>query len=459
MPDVPSDRHLPRRTVLQGLLAGLVFAPGRAPFLTEPSWIWSGAVTPTSATVIAGFLEPPPAQPLLLVDTARGLGNAQRVEGTATAAPSRRRDGRVIMEYRLEGLSPSTEYFTGFRPDSGTRARFRTFASGPFSFTAAFASCAGGTRVVPLSHVSNSGVFAAIAALDPHLFIHMGDFHYYNINGAPRSPAVVARFRRALDRVMAQEYQALLYRNTPLAYVWDDHDYGPDDADSRSGTRDSARAFYAVDVPHYRLPLSPAADGPIAQTFDIGRVRFVMTDVRSERLPTAGEMLGPRQKAWLLAELDRAAADRVPLVVWVNPVPWITADGDGDGWGRYASERREIGDRIAALGLGSRLLMLSGDAHMLAFDDGRNNRHGGFIVAQAAPLDRFLRHKGGPYSHEPPRQKNGQFGTLTVDDTGTTLTATLQGHRYLGNRRGSAPVPETRLQVQCSGGTCRLVTT
>lgn len=447
-----------RRTMLRSLLAGLVFAPARVPFVTEPSWIWSGAVTPTSATVIAGFLEPPSTLPMLLVDTARGLASALRVEGKATAAPSRRREGRVVMEYRLEGLRPGTEYFTGFRADSGTRARFRTFATGPFSFTAAFASCAGGTRVVPMSHVSNSGVFAAIAELDPHLFIHMGDFHYYNINGAPRSPAVIARFRRALDRVMSQEYQALLYRSTPLVYTWDDHDYGPDDADSRSATRDSARAFYAVDVPHYRLPLSPAANGPIAQTFDVGRVRFLMTDVRSERLPPAAVMLGAAQKAWLLAELDRAAADQVPLVVWVNPVPWITADGDADGWGRYAAERREIGERITARGLGSRLLMLSGDAHMLAFDDGRNNKHGGFIVAQAAPLDRFLRHKGGPYSHEPPRQHNGQFGTLSVEDTGTTLTATLQGHRYNGNGRGSTPVPEARLQVRCDGGTCRLVT-
>ena len=448
---------LPRRTVLRRLLAGLVFAPARGPFVTEPSWIWSGAVTPTSATVIAGFLEPPATQPLLLVDTARELGTARRVEGTATAAPSRSRDGRVVMEYRLEGLQPGTEYFTGFRAESGTRARFRTFADGPFSFTAAFSSCAGGTRVVPMSHVSNSGVFAAIAALDPHLFIHMGDLHYYNINGAPRSPAVIQRFRRGLDRVMAQEYQALLYRSTPLAYMWDDHDFGPDEADSRSGTRDSARAYYAVDVPHYRLPLAPTANGPIAQTFDVGRVRFVMTDARSERLPSAAVMLGGAQKAWLLAELGRAATEKVPLVVWVNPVPWITADGDADGWGRYAAERREIGDRITALGLGPRLLMLSGDAHMLAFDDGRNNAHGGFIVAQAAPLDRFLRHKGGPYSHQPPRQSNGQFGTLTVEDTGTTLTATLQGHRYNGNRRGSTPVPEARLRVRCEGGTCRLV--
>ncbi len=186
-------------------------------------------------------------------------------------------------------------------------------------------------------------------------------------------------------------------------------------------------------MPHYPLPLAPQADGPIAQTFDVGRVRFVMTDARSERLPPERTLLGSRQKDWLLQQLERAAADQVPLLVWVNPVPWITPDGDADGWGRFAAERQEIGDRITALGLGSRLLMLSGDAHMLAFDDGRNNPHGGFVVAQAAPLDRFVRSKGGPYSHEPPRQRNGQFATLQVEDTGSTLTATLQGYRYLGD--------------------------
>ncbi len=455
---MPSARVVPRRTMLRSLAAGLVFTGGgQSPFV-EPAWMWSGAVTATSATVIAAFTERLGATPPLLVSTNRDLSGARQVPGRLTPAPSRSRAGRAVVEYRLEALEPGTEYFAGIEPASGTRVRLRTFGRGPFSFTVAFASCAGGTRPVPMSHVSNSGVFDAIGEFDPHLFIHMGDLHYYNINGAARYPDVLLeRFRRGLDRVLSQEHQALFYRRTPIAYVWDDHDYGPDDADARSSTRDAARRYYGVDVPHYPLPLAPLNDGPIAQVFEVGRVRFLMTDMRSERLPPAGEMLGARQKAWLLAELERAAADRVPLVAWVNPVPWITADGDGDGWGRYAAERREIGERITALGLGRRLVMLSGDAHMLAFDDGRHNVNGGFVVAQAAPLDRFVRRKGGPYSHEPPQQKNGQFATLQVDDTGTRLTATLQGYRYVGNGK-AIPVRETRLRLECAGDRCALTT-
>jgi len=147
----------------------------------------------------------------------------------------------------------------------------------------------------------------------------------------------------------------------------------------------------------------------------------------------------------------------VTLLAWINSVPWITTDSDAEGWGPFANERRLIGERIATLGLGPRMIMLSGDAHMLAFDDGRNNRHGGFVVAQAAPLDRFVRRRGGPYSHEPADQRNGQFGVLRVTDDGTTLTARIEGHRYDGQGRATQ-VPGVALTVRCTGTTCSVVT-
>ena len=424
----------------------------------EPVWLLTGGVTETSAVVHAAFIEGATPLPPLMVSPRRDLSGAAVIPGTATAAPSASYPRRTIGRYRLDGLDPATEYFAGFRAGSGTLARFRTFGRGAFSFVAAFASCAGGTNVVPMSHVSNSGVFAALAALDPDVFVHMGDLHYYNITGPARPVERLAGlFRRALDRVLSQERQALFYRRTPLVYMWDDHDYGDDNADGTSPSRDAARLYYASDVPSYPTPLSANADGPIAQRFDLGRVRVLVADTRSERLQTPRTMLGARQLDWLLAEFDAAARESVPLIVWVNTVPWITRDGDSEGWGQFADERRQIGDRIRSLGLGPRIVMLSGDAHMLAFDDGRHNPHGGFVVAQAAPLDRFVRRKGGPYSHDPGNQRNGQFGVLRVTDDGETLTARIEGHRYDSGARSSL-VPGIALTVRCTGTTCQLVT-
>ena len=145
-------------------------------------------------------------------------------------------------------------------------------------------------------------------------------------------------------------------------------------------------------------------------------------------------MLGAAQKEWLKAEL-LAAKGRYPLIVWVNPDPWIDAAGPGkDTWGGYDTERREIADFIAENGIDG-LLMLSGDAHMLAIDDGTNSDYStsgsaAFPVFHAAPLDKHGHVKGGPYS-EGTYPGSGQFGLVTVNDTGgAEIEVILSGRNW-----------------------------
>ena len=192
------------------------------------------------------------------------------------------------------------------------------------------------------------------------------------------------------------------------------------------------------------------SEATIHQAFSVGRVRFLITDTRSARSPRtvpAAErtMLGRDQLAWLLAELQKASD--APLVIWINTVPWITKRNEAtiEGWAPYAVERRIIADAIKRHGLTRRLLMLSGDAHMLAIDDGTNSEYAtgaasgdrGFVVAHAGPMDRYPRIKGGRYSHGQIAQ-NGQFGVLDVVDDGRSVQVTIQGHRGGGARLGHA---------------------
>jgi hypothetical protein len=72
--------------------------------------------------------------------------------------------------------------------------------------------------------------------------------------------------------------------------------------------------------------------------------------------------------------------------------------------------------------------MVSGDAHMLAFDDGSHTDYSGsgragFPLLQAAALDRKPSVKGGPYSG-PVLPGAGQFGLVHVEpgDDGVRLT-------------------------------------
>ena len=379
-------------------------------------WVWTGGLQSDAITIVAK-----------LTDAGTDADISAEVTLSPESGPeivvdSLVPDERGVVRATVEGLRPATSYrFTvdvDGEPDAtrGTGS-FRTPGVGAESFRVALSSCA---RVG-----SNARVFDTIAAAEPILYIQMGDLHYANIGR--NSPAA---FRAAYDRLLMEPGQAALYRQVPIAYVWDDHDYGPNDADSTSPSRPAARQVYREVVPHAGVE---PGDAPINQAFTIGRVRFVMTDNRSER--TGDSMLGESQLAWLLDELTTSSRTHA-LVVWVNPVPWIAEPRvGGDNWSGFPDERRLIADTIAAAEIDN-LIMVSGDAHMVALDDGSNSdysREGGarFPVFHAAPLDRPGSIKGGPYS-DGAFDGPGQFGLLDIADDGDTISVTTTGTNWEG---------------------------
>jgi len=401
-------------------------------------WLWSGAITSGSARIRARVTIDGPVR--LILTQANGSAAAPRI-----VAPTGPQSTDGVHTFDADGLQPDTAYRYTIETAAGRDERtggFRTFADGPFSFAFAFGSCA--------STGSSNAVFDVIRRRHPHFFLHLGDFHYANI--AVDDPW---RFRDASNRVLRSPSQSTLYRETPIVYIFDDHDFGLDDSDGTSVTKGAAQRVYRERVPHYPLPLSavpagvPGADpiGPIAQAFTVGRARIIVTDTRSDRTPRYASdarnrtMLGPPQRQWLVDELTRAADEKAPVVFWANTVPWITKENAarGHGWEPYAHERAEIAGTISKLGLTSRLIMLSGDAHMAAIDDGTNSNYvegsapstRGFVVMQAAPFSRFPRSKGGPYSHGR-STRNHQFGWVEVKDTGDAITVDLTARNQAG---------------------------
>jgi alkaline phosphatase D len=426
--------------VLTALLAaGALPAAQQAP---QVRWAWVGGVTARSA-VIKARVSPRSGRVTLVLVVAEGA-----------QAPPERHDGSPdpsgIVRFELDGLSPARRY--DYRVEevgsAAVTGSFRTFGEGPWSFRIAFSACA--------DTGSASAVFDAIRHARPDLFLHTGDIHYEDITRNEPD-----RFRAAFDAVMRSPAQSRLYRSVPIAYTWDDHDFGGNGSDASSAAGPAALAVYRQFVPHYPLE----ADGRTGthQAFTIGRVRVIMTDSRSQRTPgrvtpQRRSMLGPAQLTWLKDQLSRAVD--APLVIWVNTVPWIASPSSGsDNWGSYAREREEIANHIDALGLTGRLLMLSGDAHMVAIDDGTHSNYAtgtgrgrrGFVVMHAAPLDRKTSEKGGPYSHGISRQR-GQFGLVEVTDDGRKLSVELSGRA-----RSGARLPAMRLALSCDGPACRIV--
>ena len=388
-------------------------------------YMWSGGVTQTSARVSARLSADQLKVRILLADNAEFKTPKYSDETTTDWI----KNGRSVLA-KFDALKADTKYYYAVEIDGTTETArhgtFRTFPDKAASFKFVFGSCA--------STGSESVVFDTIREHQPSVFMHLGDFHYENISKDDPD-----EFREAFGRVLSSSTQSQLYRNVPIDYIWDDHDWGPNDSDRTNPARRSAHRVYRETVPHYDLD---GDEAPLYHTFTIGRARFIVLDTRSARDPRRAvrpSMLGAKQKQWLLEQLADASKDSA-LVFLVQSVPWIAATGKtADGWAPYCDERREIAKQIDSLDLTQRLVMLSGDAHMLALDDGRHSNYAtdgcgfspiakGFPVFQAASFDRRGSIKGGPYAPGFPRPGRGHFGLVTVtDEGGDTIRVQLSG--------------------------------
>lgn len=326
-------------------------------------------------------------------------------------------DGLGNAQVTLPALTANTlYYYRAFRGAAyiGTATQFRTLpTSGGFTF--AFASCR--------SHIANEPSPNPTALSDmrtrgAQMFLQTGDIHYRDIS-ANDPPS----FRTGFDELYTRSNFAALLQTVPTAYIWSDHDYGGDASYSGTASKPAAQQVYRERVPS---PTLPSVTGGIYHTFVVGRVRIIMLDTRSYRSQwtatdnSSKTMLGTEQKTWLQNLL---ATVTEPITFVVSDVGWIGGGGEDDHWGAYNTERTEIAPWIS--GAATEVVMLCGDAHMLAIDNG-TNAAGGCHVWHAAALNRFTSTKGGPYSGGT-LPGNNQYGYVTVTDSGVSISVTYQG--------------------------------
>ena len=317
--------------------------------------------------------------------------------------------------YQLE-VNDSLDYFAGY---SG---KFRTPPEGAFSYKIAFGACARSS--------SSSEIFTQIESEEPLLYLNIGDLHYGNIDDD-----CIEEFAEAYYRVFTAPNRNALYRSTAFAYMWDDHDYGDNNSGIDADCRPVSLDMYKKFIPHYKLAFSEDI-APISQSFVIGRLRFLLTDLRSHKIEPEylgcertrrGSNFGTEQHLeWFRAELLEAKRAG-QMVVWISGIPFINGEegpnyicDEDDDWGGFPEERAGIATFVEEHNIPA--CILSGDAHMVAIDDGSNSDYGategnGMPVFQAAPLDRYGSYKGGPYSHGY-NAESGQYGIMEVKDNG-----------------------------------------
>jgi phosphodiesterase/alkaline phosphatase D-like protein len=394
---------------------------------------WCGGLTDSSVVIRASVLRSVTRARVIVAEDENLSTNVTVHDGVSLWSDPKRSYRHQIGTFVPTGLQPATSYFFRLELDGDiTKAlpgRFRTahpFGQ-PFGFRFALGGCAkpklfGGTR---------PEAYRAIAAMSDLLFFfHLGDFHYRNIDDESLEPRL-----EAYDDTLRREGIGDLIRQLPLAYCWDDHDFLGNNSEGGDADNEMARRFardaYDVYVPHY--PLASSTEG-IYQSFQLGRVLFLLTDSRFAKSPRSGSgtsgktVLGVNQKTWLKGQLLRGKD--LDLTVWASSIPWIGAEDAGeDFWAGYATERAELCQHLVDHDIRN-VCMISADAHMVAIDDGRHDGYaaggrGGFPVFQAAALESSESEKGGPYSMGnehgqtgPGIAGNRQFGVFEIDYSG-----------------------------------------
>jgi len=269
-------------------------------------------------------------------------------------------------QVKLSDLAPETTYFYRFSAEQSALAGVYRFTTAPrksalrdFSFA-----------VLSDFRIERAPVYRTVASEDPAFVIFLGDFNHSTPSTLSKMRAM-HRTMRGEESAAGQDFIAHI-RRFPFYHVWDDHDFGADNADKTfAGKGEALKAFRE----YFATPFLPNTDG-IWHKFRYAQAEFFMLDLRSQRDPSEIDdgpnksMLGIEQKEWLKTALLNSTARWKFLM---STVPFNPHAKPKDSWAAFQTERSEIINFIREHGING-VIVISGDLHTGgALDNGMNS--------------------------------------------------------------------------------------
>jgi alkaline phosphatase D len=203
-----------------------------------------------------------------------------------------------------------------------------------------------------------SHVWRSILKLKPDAFLYIGDNVYQRAEtGRPG----LAELREAYGLLAAEADFAALRAETTVLPIWDDHDYGMNNAGADFGPREESEALFKLvwaippDDPraHREGVYFSRTCGPPSQ-----RTQLILLDQRY--FLTKKTILGEKQWRWLEGLLVEPA----DLRIIASPTPVLTQAQRFEGWRDWPEERARLFNLI---GRSNGVVIVSGDSHVGAY--------------------------------------------------------------------------------------------
>jgi alkaline phosphatase D len=217
-------------------------------------------------------------------------------------------------------------------------------------------------------------IWQGVRTAKPQLFLMVGDNVYGDIKSADKR-----ELAEAYAEQLKQPEFAAARAELPFLGIWDDHDYGLNDAGKDFVHREAAEALFRA---FWSLPAEPGRGGGVYYARVYGppgqRVQIIMLDTRSFRdalklkeanfphwgkygpdLDASKTILGAAQWSWLEQQLKVPAELRLV----VSSIQ-VLAEGHGfERWGNLPAERDRLLKLIETTGAKG-VLVVSGDRHV-----------------------------------------------------------------------------------------------
>ena len=303
----------------------------------------------------------------------------------------------------IDGLDPGTDYSYGVKLNGKPvripgKLMFHTqplwkWRSEPPAFRVVTGSCAYINDAAydrPGKPYGDSyDIFTRIAEQSPDMMLWLGDNAYTREADFDSRWGMAERYRhtRALP-----ELQPLLHSTHHYA-IWDDHDYGPDEANRSFILKDQSLALFKRywSNPAYGLPGEPG----IFTRFTFRDVDFFLLDNRynrnSDKAPDTPlkSMLGRKQLAWLK---DALLQSKAPFKIIANGGQMLNQRKNRASWHNFPAERSDFLGWLNETGI-SGVLFLSGDVHFTALTKLNRENNYPLYELSCSPLTSGPRHK------------------------------------------------------------------
>lgn len=265
-------------------------------------------------------------------------------------------------------------------------------------------------------------IWAAVADFQPQLWIWLGD----NIYGDTDDMEVL---RAKWDRQKSHPAYAALRSSAMVLGIWDDHDFGRNDAGSEYPFKEASKKLLLdfLDEPadSGRRGREGIHDcrlfGPEGR-----QVAVVLLDTRTFRSPrgSSGGLLGEAQWKWL-EETLRGSSAQVHVICSGSQI--LPSEHTHEKWADHPADRQrllELLDRLAKPGV----ILLSGDRHfgeISTLTAGNRVFHELTTSGMTHHWMSFPGEKNALRSGRPVVRKN--FGTLEINWDARTMTASIRG--------------------------------